>query len=158
MDKWKIAWSLRSQLERYAQRNGFSSDLSCLCAISSFCLRDLFRRYGFESEVMLGKFHNEYWKGANHCWVSDQNEQFWDLTITQFDVTDKVFVCRSGHKYYKEGRPIELEHLISWPFAQYPSFLVLESLTNDTISLLKLAAPTKDVCERTQKYCTASFR
>jgi len=125
--KIEIAKALRDKIDNlveneYGEFCHFKKNLCGLCAISSLALKNGLEKKGFKSKALMGKFLDE--KGiTDHCWVEDESSIF-DITATQFNIPDKVFVIdkKSEEAYwYQDGEVItEFSQFDQWPETQKP--------------------------------------
>ena len=81
-----VAYQVREWAEAYAEDAHFDDDLCGLCAIASGELHSRLKRKGIDSTLHL--FEGEWW---GHCFV-EVGEYVVDVTVTQFDVKDKVAI------------------------------------------------------------------
>lgn len=78
---------------------GNTFDLGCYCAISSYFLCLVARKFGFYLTLVEGVAFADY-PEANHCWTQ-YKKTIIDITATQFGCSDKVHVVKIGNKKYK---------------------------------------------------------
>ena len=125
MTRKEISYKLRKCLETYARKTKkFKPDLGCMCAISSFVMHDIFREYGYKSEVWWGGVPDF---GGFHCWVRSNGKNY-DLTLTQFKEKDKVVISKDLRIEIIDPCRANLEDLINWPDYQYPKASVIKKI------------------------------
>ncbi len=87
----KIAKIVRIIVEKNAANDGSIScwsDLSGACGYASYGLHKVLP----ESELVMGIY-----KGETHAWV-ELGDKIIDITATQFDIRDKVYIVKKGGK------------------------------------------------------------
>ena len=108
MDKTliKIAKAARKEMEAFAPEVDIMGDvetLACYCAISSYFLRYLARQFGYHLTLVEGAAFNDdeddSYKRVNHCWAVYRGMVI-DITATQFDVIEKVYITPVGSPDY----------------------------------------------------------
>lgn len=141
MDKQlkKIATAARREMESFARKHNSiadASDLSCLCAISSYFLVILGKRLGYNLALVEGLAFDDDIKmlqyeadeetcapGANHCWV-EHGGKIIDITATQFEPSlKKVHVVDDDDEnYYRMNRHNAARKCLrrDWPQCQTP--------------------------------------
>ena len=99
LDKIKeTARIVRSQCESYAASTGhdeYGKDLSCMCGIASYALREAIKRIGIRIKLIYGFYGNS----SGHCWLNIEDKII-DITATQFGVSRKVFVTSISNAKY----------------------------------------------------------
>lgn len=76
----------------------FPLDLTGLCAIASNHLYLQFKKHNIKSKFVKG-----YYKNNSHCWV-EVDDKIIDITATQFNVKQKIFITnKNNKKYIKES-------------------------------------------------------
>lgn len=94
MDLDKVLEECRVEIEKVGRVRGFPSDLSGVCAISSYRLFKRLKKVGVDGEIVVMNFVG----GSSHCWVESSGKVF-DLTMTQFG-REKI-VKEKRQKYLK---------------------------------------------------------
>ncbi len=97
-----IAEESRKAMEGFAKDHpqiGSTFDLGCYCAISSYFLCLLARKFGFHLTLVEGCAFED-WTEPNHCWTQ-YKDTIIDITATQFGCRNKVHVVAIGNKNYK---------------------------------------------------------
>lgn len=79
MDLYNVLEECRVEVEKVGKVRGFPSDLSGVCAISSYRLFKRLKKAGISGEIVVMNFKN----GSSHCWIESSGNVF-DLTMTQF--------------------------------------------------------------------------
>lgn len=89
-------------MERFAKDHsyiGSTYDLGCYCAISSYLLCLVAKKFGYHLILVEGVAFDDF-PDPNHCWAQYKNTII-DITATQFGCSDKVHVTGIGDKKYK---------------------------------------------------------
>ncbi len=149
MDKQlkKIAAAARREMENFVRKHDKYNvgDLCCYCAISSFFLIMLGRKFGYKMTLIEGsafagdmKFEREGLENGevklsdimvNHCWV-EYDGMIIDLTATQFQKSlKKVHVVEANNKEYlglNKNNKAKANFRSIWPDEQSPYFYLSE--------------------------------
>ena len=117
-----IARKARVWAEGFAQRNGFDSNLRCVCAIASAHLFTVLQKAGIDCFIAYN---------GEHCFVRC-GEYLVDITASQFlynrhkDVEIIKYKNRAKHSYWITRRKyVSIEHLrmtqrnVGWPENQW---------------------------------------
>jgi hypothetical protein len=89
-----------------------------MCAIASFVLRDILVEYGYSAEVIHGYYKKTF---NEHCWVRYKNYNI-DITATQFDRTEDVYITSECNSSYVEMLTYkDYKEFKAWPKEQRPS-------------------------------------
>lgn len=115
----RLATVARKEISRFAQRTDLhsynSTDLACLCGISSWFITRLGNRFDHDINCAMGFF-----KDNGHCW-NVYGLEIIDITATQFGVKDKVHVTRYDDPRYKRRIWCYTEDAFAdWPEEQMP--------------------------------------
>jgi hypothetical protein len=86
-----IATKARRHIDKWNRnKKAYPVDLCGACGMSSHYLVSQARKYKLYPTLAYGTFD-----GTGHCWVEYRNHII-DITATQFDVYDDVYVARIG--------------------------------------------------------------
>jgi hypothetical protein len=107
----------------------YDNSLRGMCAIASCVLKKELIKKGFNAEVYLGEFDNNYWQ-SNHCWVVVDNKWIVDVTATQFGRRmPKVLIRATTDKRYIDGVPMpHMGRFRSWTEGQRPSVEIVTKI------------------------------
>lgn len=98
-----IAKVARKAIERFAKDHddiGRIRDLECYCAIGSYFLCMVARKFGYHLTLIEGVAYDQSSPNdTNHCWVQYQGKVI-DITATQFGYTSKVRIVNIANKDY----------------------------------------------------------
>jgi len=113
----KIATASRKEMESFARKHnsigfgGSDQDLSCYCAIASFFLVMVGKKFGYKLTLVEGVAFEEVddlfeepdiddlREQVNHCWVEYEGKII-DLTATQFAPVKKVHIVDTCDENY----------------------------------------------------------
>ena len=101
----KIAFAARKLTEEFAKKHptiGNEKTLQGYCAIGSKILLLLAKKYKFEVTFIQGQYGKHYYDNPyylNHCWI-EYNSRIIDITATQFNIKDSVYIVEKNHNYY----------------------------------------------------------
>ncbi len=118
-----------------------SGNLAGECGNASSTLKRILAQFGIQSSLYAGQYF--YKKNLNaggghgHCWLRFGNTII-DVTATQFDQTDKVFVQKHNSKHYKGNE-------VSYEYAK--DYITYVNASKDVINKVKelqLFNPIKD--------------
>lgn len=105
-----IAKAARKEMEHFAKYKTEVSDshrLMGLCAISSYFLKILSKKMGYDIALIEGAAFDGWVSddGINHCW-NLYDGKIIDITATQFGVHRKVHIVNADNKKYIPKRKI----------------------------------------------------
>ena len=129
-DVIKIAQAARKEMEQFAldyPEAGGYSDLEGYCAISSYFLKILARKLGYNLTLIEGMAFENYVdpdgtnkNDINHCWITYKGKII-DLTATQFGSKRKVHIVNVSNKNYIKIRVANISKSFkTWPYNQSP--------------------------------------
>lgn len=138
---FKLAEAARSEMESFANEHediGDPVDLGCYCAIASYFLKILARKFGYNLTLVEGIAFEDVDPedipddSVNHCWTAIDGKVV-DITATQFGSDRKVHIANVGDGNYfvvKENRqtgPQRLKTIFkAWPNDQSPLLFINE--------------------------------
>lgn len=158
----KIATATRAEMESFARKHngigfkGSDKDLSCYCAIASFLLVMVGKKFGYDLSLVAGSAFDGFFGefeyeeddefsnyDINHSWV-EHNGKIIDLSAQQFDPSlKKVHVVGVDDNEYwpiKRNDEVRKDFKVNWPNEQSP-YTYMEELTERANELsIKIAA------------------
>lgn len=127
-----LAREARKEMENFAKDHqnigdhiGDPKDLNCQCAISSYFLKLLGKRFGYNLTLVQGvAFERPYShtdNDINHCWI-EYKDHIIDLTATQFNKKlKKVHVVnKKNENYLPLRKSCSKDSFKDWPEDQSP--------------------------------------
>lgn len=110
MERRDICKVLRKTFESFHEEEDgefcvWADDLECYCGIASWYLSILFKRYGYNADVIFGQFALKTFLGnwlfdedICHCWVMSDGK-IYDITATQFGLPKVVIASKRSNKW-----------------------------------------------------------
>ena len=151
----KIATATRAEMENFARKHGgdSSNDLSCYCAIASYFLVMVGRKFGYNLSLVEGAaFEGDDFTYAddefadydiNHCWVEHKGKII-DLSAKQFNPSlRKVHVVDVDDNEYwpvRRNNAVRKDFKAQWPNEQSPYTYIKELRERANTLSIKIAA------------------
>lgn len=155
----KIATETRAEMESFARKHndigyeGSDVDLSCYCAIASYFLVMVGRKFGYNLSLVEGAaFEGDDFTYAddeftdydiNHCWVEHKGKII-DLSAKQFDPSlRKVHVVDVDDNEYwpvRRNNAVRKDFKAQWPNEQSPYTYIKELRKRANTLSIKIAA------------------
>lgn len=120
-----LAKQVRNNLKSFIcdKPSSFDSNFFCACAVASYTLWKVLLSKGYSAKFVRG-----FYRGDNHCFVICNN-QIIDITATQFDIREEVYITDSNDNRYDliDEDSDALNYLNdNWPSDQIPQSYVEE--------------------------------
>jgi len=157
----KIATATRAEMESFARKHtgvgfkGSDIDLSCYCAIASYFLVMMGRKFGYNLSLVEGaafdgsgdefEYSNDEFADydINHCWVEHKGKII-DLSAKQFDPSlKKVHIVDVDDNEYcpiNRNNAVRKDFKANWPNEQSPYTYIKELRERANTLSIKIAA------------------
>ena len=144
MNRIEICKKIRKRLEECVSKriitpsydNNPKECFSC-CAISSFALNKAFELFGYDSNLVYGKFETLKVRQGDHCWV-ESDDVVYDITSTQFNPEPPTFIPYKPINISKKGMEpykiivnpcvVNMDYFNHWPEEQRPTRKIVDEL------------------------------